>query len=230
MRRGSAIPPPSAGVDGIWTWHNRFGRADTLRFLARAARIDSRIGAELSLPHWRRPGQTLSLASAAVYEDTDAYERTAINLSADLRQRFDRTSWYSYGVGLEGGLYNETRFDPITRGPVDVERDLVILTGRGGFNLDRSNDPLDPRRGWRLSGSAQPTAVTGDDDVYFLRADVTGTGYLPLQDEGRTVLAGRLRVGSIVGAEEFVVPSDRLFYSGGGGSVRGYAYQASVPA
>jgi translocation and assembly module TamA len=218
-----------AGVDGIWTWHNRFGRADTLRFLARAARIDSRIGAELSLPHWRRPGQTLSLASAAVYEDTDAYERTAINLSADLRQRFDRTSWYSYGVGLEGGLYNETRFDPITRGPVDVERDLVILTGRGGFNLDRSNDPLDPRRGWRLSGSAQPTAVTGDDDVYFLRADVTGTGYLPLQDEGRTVLAGRLRVGSIVGAQEFVVPSDRLFYSGGGGSVRGYAYQGVGP-
>ncbi|WP_242397115.1 autotransporter assembly complex protein TamA [Brevundimonas abyssalis] len=200
-----------------------------MRFLARAARIDSRIGAELSLPHWRRPGQTLSLASAAVYEDTDAYERTAINLSADLRQRFDRTSWYSYGVGLEGGLYNETRFDPITRGPVDVERDLVILTGRGGFNLDRSNDPLDPRRGWRLSGSAQPTAVTGDDDVYFLRADVTGTGYLPLQDEGRTVLAGRLRVGSIVGAEEFVVPSDRLFYSGGGGSVRGYAYQGVGP-
>jgi len=218
-----------AGVDGIWTWHNRFGRADTLRFLARAARIDSRIGAELSLPHWRRPGQTLALASAAIYEDTDAYERTAVSLSADLRQRFAATSWYSYGVALDGGLYSETRFDPVTRGPVDVDRDLVILTARGGFYLDRSNDPLDPRRGWRLSGSAQPTAVTGDDDVYFLRADVTGTGYLPLQDEGRTVLAGRLRVGSIVGAEEFLVPSDRLFYSGGGGSVRGYSYQGVGP-
>ena len=218
-----------AGVDGIWTWHNRFGRADTLRFLARAARIDSRLGAELSLPHWRRPGQTLALASAAIYEDTDAYERTAVNVSADLRQRLGRTSWYSYGLALDGGLYSETRFDPVTRGPLDVERDLVILTARGGFYLDRSNDPLDPRRGWRLSGSAQPTAVTGDDEVYFLRADVTGTGYLPLQDEGRTVLAGRLRIGSIVGAEEFLVPSDRLFYSGGGGAVRGYSYQGVGP-
>lgn len=217
------------GVDGIWTWHNRFGRADTLRFLARAARIDSRIGAELSLPHWRRPGQTLRLASAAIYEDTDAYDRTAISLAADLRQRFGRTSWYSYGVALDGGLYNETRFDPVTQGPVDVERNLVILTGRGGFHVDRSNDPLDPRRGWRLSGTAQPTAVTGDDDVYFLRADATGTAYLPIQDEGRTVLAGRLRIGSIVGAEESLVPSDRLFYSGGGGSVRGYSYQGVGP-
>ena len=109
-------------------------------------------------------------------------------------------------MALDGGLYNETRFDPITRGPVDVERNLAILTGRGGFHVDRSNDPLDPRRGWRLSGSAQPTAVTGDDDVYFLRADVTGTGYLPLQDEGRTVLAGRLRVGSIMGARRVPGP------------------------
>ena len=217
------------GVDALWTWHNRFGRADTLRFVARAAQIDSRIGADLSLPHWRRPGQTLRLGGAALHEDTDAYDRTAMNLNAELRQRFAATSWYSYGVALDGGMYKETRFDPVSGGPVDVERDLVMLTGRAGFSLDRSNDPLDPRRGWRVSGSVQPTAVTGDDDVYFLRLDTTGSAYLPLQDQGRTVLAARVRVGSVIGADEFLVPSDRLFYSGGGGSVRGYAYQGVGP-
>lgn len=217
------------GVDALWTWHNRFGRADTLRFLARAAQIDSRLGADLSLPHWRRPGQTLRLGGAVLYENTDAYDRTALNLTADLRQRIGATSWYSYGAALDGGLYNETRFDPDTGGPVEVERNLVMLTARTGFYLDRSNDPLDPRRGWRVSGTAQPTAVTGDDDVYFLRLDTTGTAYLPLQDEGRTVLAARVRIGSLIGAEEFLVPSDRLFYSGGGGSVRGYAFQGVGP-
>ena len=217
------------GVDALWTWHNRFGRADTLRFLARAAQIDSRLGANLSLPHWRRPGQTFSFGGAAIHESTDAYDRTAVNLNADLRQRFGATSWYSYGLALDGGMYKETRYDPVTRGPVDVERDLVILTARGSAYLDQSNDPLDPRRGWRLSGSVQPTAVTGDDDVYFLRLDAAGTAYLPLQDEGRTVLAARMQVGSLIGAEEFLVPSDRLFYSGGGGSVRGYAYQGVGP-
>ena len=35
-----------SGVDGLWTWYNRFGRADTLRFQARVANIDSRIGVE----------------------------------------------------------------------------------------------------------------------------------------------------------------------------------------
>ncbi|MBX9615728.1 MAG: outer membrane protein assembly factor, partial [Caulobacteraceae bacterium] len=59
-----------SGVDAIWTWYNRFGRADTLRFEARLADIDSRVGADLSLPHWRQPGQTLALSAAAVNEDT----------------------------------------------------------------------------------------------------------------------------------------------------------------
>lgn len=217
------------GVDALWTWHNRFGRADTLRFLARAASIDSRLGADLSLPHWRRPGRTLTMGGAFIYENTDAYDRTAFNLNTELRQRIGASSWYSYGLALDGGMYNETRYDPVTRGPVDVERNLFMLTGRGAFHMDRSNDPLDPRRGWRISGNAQPTVVTGDDDVYFLRLDTTGTAYLPLQDQGRTVLAARVRIGSLIGAEEFLVPSDRLFYSGGGGSVRGYAYQGVGP-
>jgi translocation and assembly module TamA len=43
------------------------------------------------------------------------------------------------------------------------------------------------------------------------------------------VLAGRLRIGSIIGGEELTVPSDRLFYSGGGGSVRGFEYQGAGP-
>jgi len=43
------------------------------------------------------------------------------------------------------------------------------------------------------------------------------------------VLAGRLEYGSILGGAIPAVPADRRFYSGGGGSVRGYAYQAVGP-
>lgn len=226
---GSYSTTEGLGVDAAWTWHNRFGRADTLRFLARAAQIDSRIAANLSLPHWRRPGRTLSLSGALLHENTDAYDRSALSLSTDLRQRVGQSSWYGYGLTLDGGLYKETRFDPATQGPLEVERDLVILTGRLNFHLDRSNDPLDPRRGWRVGGSIHPTIVSGDDDVQFARVEATATAYMPLADEGRTILAGRAKLGSILGGEEFLIPSDRLFYSGGGGSVRGYDFQGVGP-
>ena len=218
-----------SGVNGLWTWYNRFGRADTLRFEARVATIDSRIGADLSLPHWRTPGETLALSAAVVNEDTDAYRRTAAVLSADLRQRIGKTSYYSYGLGLDAGRYNENRFDPATQAPINFDRDLAILTARGSAYIDQSNDPLNPTTGWRMTLNVQPTAVAGEDTVLFLRTEAQATAYMPIRDKARTVLAGRLRLGSIIGGDELSVPSDRLFYSGGGGSVRGYEYQGVGP-
>lgn len=218
-----------SGVEGLWTWYNRFGRADTLRFQARIADIDSRIGADLSLPHWRAPGQTLALSGALVNEDTDAYRRTAAVLSADLRQRLGKTSYYSYGVGLDAGRYDESRFDPLTQEPLTTSRDLAILTGRGSAYIDQSDDPLNPAAGWRMTLNIQPTAVTGDDNVVFLRTEAQATTYTPLLEDDRTILAGRIRLGSIIGGGELSVPADRLFYSGGGGSVRGYEYQGVGP-
>lgn len=218
-----------SGVEGLWTYYNRFGRADTLRFQARIANIDSRIGADLTLPHWRQPGQVLALSAAVVNEDTDAYIRTAGLLSADIRQRIGKTSWFSYGMGLDAGKYDENRFDPVTQVPLSITRDLAILTGRGSAYLDQSNDPLNPTTGWRATLNVQPTAVTGEDGLLFLRAEAQLTGYIPLRSDARTVAAGRVRLGSIIGGDELTIPSDRLFYSGGGGSVRGYEYQGVAP-
>jgi translocation and assembly module TamA len=162
-------------------------------------------------------------------EDTDAYRRTAAAVAADLQQRIGKTSYISYGVGLDAGKYDENRFDPLTRLQVNFDRDLLILTGRASGYLDQSDDPLDPVTGWRLSASVQPTAVTGEDTALFLRTEAQASAYLPLHDDARTVLAGRVRIGSIIGGEELTVPSDRLFYSGGGGSVRGFEYQGAGP-
>ena len=218
-----------AGVDVFQTRFNRLGRAATLKYGGRYASIDSRLGGEASLPHWGRPGRTLKLSSYLVNEQTDAYDRSAISLAADLSQRIGKTSFFTYGVGVDAGRYTENRFDPITEAPITFDRDLAIVTGRASAFMDRSNDPLDPTRGFRLYVSVQPTAVTGEDTILFLRTESQATGYLPLQDGARTVLAGRARLGSIIGGQELTVPSDRLFYSGGGGSVRGYSYQSINP-
>jgi len=217
------------GVDVFQTRYNRFGRAATLKYGGRYASIDSRLGAEASFPHWGKAGRTLKLSGYLINEQTDAYDRSAVSVNADLSQRIGKTSFFTYGLGVDAGQYTENRFDPITQAPITFDRDLAIVTGRAIAFMDRSNDPLDPTRGYRLYVSAQPTAVAGEDTVLFLKTEGQATAYLPLQDGARTVLAGRARIGSIVGGEELTVPSDRLFYSGGGGSVRGYSYQSINP-
>jgi translocation and assembly module TamA len=54
--------------------------------------------------------------------------------------------------------------------------------------------------------------------------------YQSLDASGRYVAALRVATGSILGAGSVPdVPADRRFYAGGGGSVRGYAYQGVGP-
>ena len=50
----------------------------------------------------------------------------------------------------------------------------------------------------------------------YLKAQLEGTGYLPFGD---FVLAGRLHMGSIVGANRGRIAPNRRFFAGGGGSV-----------
>lgn len=217
------------GFDGEWTFHNRWRRADTLRALVRLAEIEQRAGVELSLPHWRRPGRTLTLGTQLFNERTDAYDRFGLDARFELRQRLGKTSWVTYGGRVDLTRNNEKLLDEQRRLLVGEERDLIVAALFAGASLDRSDDPLDPKTGYRLLTRAEPTLVAGDDNLAFLKLDSQVSAYLPLQDGGKTVAAGRVRVGSIVGGDIPGVPTALRFFSGGGGSVRGYEYQGIGP-
>ena len=214
-----------AGADVRWTRYNFLGRADTLTAFARGSNIDSRIGAEISLPHWRRGQQTLKATSAVYRTLTDAYDETGVGFTVDVQRRFGKTSYVSVGSSLD---YAETA-EIQEKTLLSDARRQVTLAVLGAAALDRSDDPLDPKRGWRVEARVEPTLVTGSDTLPFLKLQAQGSGYIPFDGRGRTVLAGRLKVGSMVGGLIPEVPASRRFYAGGGGSVRGYAYQAIGP-
>ena len=93
--------------------------------------------------------------------------------------------------------------------------------------FDRSDDLLNPTRGYRLKLNVSPeTSVQGGVSPYA-RTMVEATGYYHVNDS--LVIAGRARAGSILGiARDDIAPS-RRYYGGGGGSVRGYGYQRLGP-
>lgn len=207
------------GFEAEFNRYNQFGRGDTLTVSTVLAQIERRLRGELALPHFRRPGRTLRLGAELFQDETNAYDESGVGVRADLEQRFGRTTFFTYGARADLSQTNE----------LGTERNFFILTGLGAFNLDRSSDPLDPKSGWRLEARAEPTALTGDNSLVFLRASTQATAYLPFSDDARTLLAARVRVGSIVGGLIPEVPAGRRFYAGGGGSVRGYEYQAIGP-
>ncbi len=214
-----------AGGDVRWTRYNQLYRGDTSSVFARASTIDSRIGADLSLPHWRRARQTLK-GSAFVYQQlTSAFQETGIGTSLDLARKFERSSYMSLGASLD---YSRTQ--AVTSGSVSrLGTSQITAALLGTMALDRSDDPLDPKRGWRVEARVEPTVISGSSSLPYLKVQSQGSVYFPFDAKGRTVLAGRLKVGSILGGAIPDVPASRRFYAGGGGSVRGYTYQAIGP-
>ncbi len=206
--------------DVRWSDFNRFRRADTLTYEARLATIDSRAGVEWSAPHFLAPGETLKLAGDWFRTVAPAYTEQGAVVSADLTRRFRTTSYVTEGASVTSSQV------------IDKETGKIrIVTVRlvGAFALDHSDNPLDPRQGWKLEAHVTPTDIQGDEQQVYLKSQLQVTGYVPLDRQREWVVAGRLHVGSIIGGTIPGVPAPDRFFAGGGGSVRGYSYQDIGP-
>ena len=209
-----------ADFDLRFTRYNLLHRADTLTLQARLAEIDSRYGGELSLPHWREPGQTLRTSLYYLDTDTDAYIERGEQASADVTRRYGKTSYLTVGA-----VVSNTRVDDRHTPSIDIQGFRAFVA----FLLDRTDAPLDARSGYRLDARLTPTDIIGDVSDRYLKAVIQGAAFHSLDRAGQTVLAVRVRLGSILGSSPNGVPISDRFFAGGGGSVRGYEYQSIGP-
>ena len=90
---------------------------------------------------------------------------------------------------------------------------------------DKRDDRLNPTGGYFADLAASPFVGVGDSET---GARLYGDGrlYYGIGEQDRIVLAGRFQAGSVVGSEIEGTPPDYLFFSGGGGTVRGQPYES----
>ena len=224
---GSYATREGVAADAVLSFYNLLGRADTLTFNAQFGTILKRFDATLSLPDFPWTLYTLQPGVTAYRDDTTAYTERDFGAHVDLIRRFTATSFRTVGIA---GDYIDDDEKVLAGGAIArVRQTMALVTLLGRLTLDHSNDPLDPSRGWKFDGTLQPTLATGGSTARaWAKLDVQASAYLPVS--AATTLAGRLRLGSLVsGGSTFDIPAGRRFYAGGGGSVRGYAYQAVGP-
>lgn len=90
---------------------------------------------------------------------------------------------------------------------------------------DRRDDMNNAKRGYWLSGEATPFAgLKGTGSGLQLVGE--GRVYRSVLEEDRLTFAARGRAGTVLGPDILDVPPDYLFFSGGGGSVRGQPYES----
>ena len=225
---GSYATREGVAANALFSIYNLLGRADTITFGGQYGSILKRFDAGISLPDWPWPLYTLQPGVTASRDDTTAFTERDFGGHVDLVRRFTATSFRTVGIAAD---YIDDDEEILSGGAVDkVRQRLALLTLLGRLSLDHANDPLDPTRGWKFDGSLQPTVGTGDGTLAYAKVDAQLSGYLPFGANASTVLAGRLHLGSILsGGSTFDIPAGRRFFAGGGGSVRGYAYQAVGP-
>ena len=174
--------------------------------------------------------RTFQAAATVSRQRYDAYNAETVDLTASI-SRQSTPIWqkrWTYSIGAEILATRETPFvadDPSRPHSIYY---IAALPLQGGY--DRSDSLLNPTSGFRVIAKLSPEAQKQNGAGFDTYARTLGevSGYYPLMDR-KLVLAGRVRVGSIVGAARDDIAPSRRLYSGGGGSVRGFGYQQLGP-
>ena len=154
----------------------------------------------------------------------DAYDARTITLAGALERQTNilfQKNWV-WRVGSE--LIASDEADAFSNG---ARRTFFIGAIPLSLTYDGSDDLLNPTKGFRLGGRFSPELSFQGGTFGYAKAQVDASAYQPMGD--RVVLAGRTRLGSILGSSVDRIAPSRRFYAGGGASVRGYGYQAIGP-
>lgn len=209
------------GMDGKIRWEHRnaFGRGEHLETVLVWSEIE--LGAQISLtrPGFLRANQSIRLNLDASHETPDAYDSKKARATTMVLRDFTPQIQAGLGVGYQDSrvvqLISNERY-----GHVFFPLQIV---------LDHRDDKLNPVRGSHLFGRTAYYKDTLASDS-FQKTFLEGRHYLTLWEKYRLSSALRLTLGSISGASVENIPANERFYAGGGGSIRGYAYQAVGPA
>lgn len=214
-------------IEGSWTHRNLFQPEGALIVSGVAGTQEQGAGVTFRRSNAGQRDRTFELASELRHASTDAYSaytgRLAARVSYDSTPIWQKRLTYAYGAQLIGT--DESVFDPGLRARTRRTYAIAGLTGQVGW--DRTDSLLDPTQGFRLTALVEPEGSVRGSFTPYARMRLDGSAYYEVADN--IVLAGRLRLATILGAAlDDIAPSRRL-YAGGGGSVRGFGYQQLGP-
>jgi translocation and assembly module TamA len=214
-------------IEATWTDRNFFNPEGALTLRGILGSKEQLAGIQFRRSNFLQRDQTLDLQFTASHQKFDAYEAKTLLLAGHV-ERLSNFIWqkkwtWSYGAQLlatdEQGVFS----------PAGVKdtRTFFIAALPLTLGYDGSDNLLDPTTGFRLSGWISPEYSGHGQSLTYVRSQIDFSAYRPVSD--RVVVAGRIRLGTIFGADDFDLAPSRRFYSGGGGSVRGYGYQQLGP-
>jgi len=177
--------------------------------------------------NFTRRDEVLNAQALVSHVDRAAFEARTVSLSGGI-ERQSNFIWqkkWTWSLGAE--LIATSERDAIVATGEERERTFFIGAIPASLGYDATDNLFDPTRGFRLLGRVSPELSFEGGAFGYTRVQFDASTYRRVSQS--VVLAGRVRLGTIAGANRDAIAPSRRFYSGGGGSVRGYGYQRLGP-
>lgn len=213
-----------AGLEAYWLHRNLFGKAERLRLDAKFGGVgtsdaldefDYALGATLTQPGFFTPDTDLVSNIFAKREFNETFLESSAGGSIGV------THYLSKSTTLKGSFFGEVAEFEDAFGT----RQFVTFGAEGEAELDFRDSKVDPKSGTFFKVTARPF-YEGEFGNAALQMQTEARAYLALGERERTVLAGRVKLGTLLGPSIEETPPDQLFLTGGGNSVRGYAFKS----
>lgn len=214
-------------LEASWQHRNFFPPEGGITVRGVAGTQEQSLGFTFRRNNFQKRDRVLTGILLASHVNRAAYDARTLQLTGTLERQtnliFQKKWTWSFG----GELLASDERSALGVSAIFTRRTYFIAAVPTSLSYDGTDSLLDPTRGFRLSARVSPEVSLQSGAFGYVRAQVDGSVYQPVSD--RVVLAARTRIGTIVGAGRDRIAPSRRYYAGGGGSVRGYGYQAIGP-
>jgi translocation and assembly module TamA len=220
------------GIEGYWGHRNLFGQAESLRIegsvrglgelenISDVSSLDYTAGITFIKPGAFVPSGTLEASIKGSTLETDYYD--AATVTGKVSYAYELTDFDAVNAGVS------LAYDSIDDAFGD-DNEYLTFGLPMGYVRDTRDNRLNATEGHYGTVTLTPS-YDFFGQTFFTSLEGSISAYLGFGEEDRFVLAGRLSAGSLVGGGDLsAIPATRRFFSGGGGSVRGYAFQEITP-
>jgi translocation and assembly module TamA len=199
-------------------WDNRYinRRGHRLTAELTGSMRNGALGTAYTLPFFRRTDARLSFTASVEHEDTD----TSVSDTFKTGVQHAAKRW-----GWDETLSLNYLFEDFAVG-TDDETSRLLIPGVS-WARSRGDDPVYPRKGYRLSVAFQGAHDAFISAVSFAQVRIRGKAVLPLGNKGRLIT--RADFGATATGSFGELPASLRFFAGGDQSIRGFDFEALGP-
>ena len=209
-----------ARISGYWLHRNLLGGGERFRVEAEIAQIgaqgsgpDYELGFTLDRPATLTADTTATSFFRIGHEEDADYTQDYVETGIGFTQYLTRE--ITAHIGLEYAQYN-VKFRT-------TSFDFRSFSLPVGVTWDKRNSKTDATQGFYIDAKTAPFYNSSDSGF---KLDLDARAYRGVGENDRITLAARVQAKTVFGAAINNLPPSFLFYSGGGGTVRGQAFQS----